>query len=66
LIRLFQTQKRVTENGLLAFSGLCNGLGSRLNIDDFGNYICYALKSSDDECVRLGCGIVSDIANALK
>jgi len=37
-----------------------------LNINDFGAYICHALKSPDDECVRLGCGILSDISNALK
>jgi len=45
---------------------LCNGVGPRLNIDEFGVYICHALKSPDDECVRLGCGIISDISNALK
>ena len=56
----------MTENGLIAFSGLCNGLGSRINIKDFGIYLVYALKGDDDECVRLACGIVSDLATALK
>jgi hypothetical protein len=31
-----------------------------------GNYILYALKGDDDECVRIACGIVSDIAGAIK
>ena len=56
----------MTENGLIAFSGLCNGLGARINIKDFGIYLVYALKGDDDECVRLACGIVSDLATALK
>jgi hypothetical protein len=30
LISVFQSQHRVTENGLIAFSGLCNGLGDRI------------------------------------
>jgi len=30
-----------------------------------GNYIIHALKDEDEECVRLACGIISDIANAL-
>ncbi len=31
-----------------------------------GNYIVWALKGDDDECVRLACGIVSDVAGALR
>ena len=56
----------MTENGLIAFSGLCNGIGSRINIQDFGNFLVFALKGEDDECVRLACGIVSDLAGAMK
>lgn len=56
----------MTENGLIAFSGLCNGLGERVNLDQMGSYIMYALKGDDDECVRLACGIVSDIAGAMR
>jgi hypothetical protein len=47
-------------------SGLINGIGERINIDEFGQYLVWALKGEDDECIRLACGIVSDLANALK
>jgi hypothetical protein len=33
---------------------------------NIGSYIIHALKGDDDECVRLACGIVSDIAGAIK
>lgn len=66
LITIFQHLKRVTENGLIAFSGLVNGIGERINIDEFGMYIVWALKGDDDECIRLACGLVSDLAGALK
>lgn len=36
IIRIFQIQKRVTENGLFAYGGLCSGLGDRVNVKDFG------------------------------
>lgn len=49
---------------MIALSGLINGVGNRLNIDEFGKYVVYALTSPEDECARLGCGIVSDLANA--
>lgn len=65
LIIIFQRLKRVTENGLIAFSGLCNGIGDRIKIDEIGQYIVWALKGDDDECVRIACGIISDLANAL-
>lgn len=55
----------MTENGLIALSGLINGIGSRINIDLFGTYIVHALQGQDDECVRLACGIVNDLASAL-
>lgn len=32
LITIFQNLKKVTENGLIAYSGLCNGMGSRINV----------------------------------
>jgi hypothetical protein len=51
---------------LIAFSGLVNGVGDRIKIDEFGQYIVFALKGDDDECVRLACGLVSDLASALK
>ena len=65
LVGIFQTQKKVTENGLIAYSGLCNGIGKRINVRAFGEYIVWALKGNDDECTRIACGLVSDLANAL-
>ena len=66
LIMIFQSLKRVTENGLIALSGLINGFGERLNVNEFGLYIVWALQGDDDECVRLACGLVSDLAGALR
>lgn len=66
LIKVFMTHKKVTENGLIALSGLINGIGERININDIGQYIVFALNGSDDECTRLACGIVSDLATAMK
>lgn len=55
----------MTENGLIALSGLINGVGERLNVNEFGQYVVWALQGDDDECVRLACGLVSDLAGAL-
>ena len=33
LIMIFQNLQKVTENGLIAFSGLCNGIGDRIDIE---------------------------------
>jgi hypothetical protein len=66
LILIFQSLKKVTENGLIALSGLINGVGDKLEINEFGKYIVWALQGEDDECVRLACGLVSDLAGALK
>jgi hypothetical protein len=63
---MFQNSKKVTENGLIALSGLINGVGNRINVNEFGQYIVFALKGDEDECIRLACGIVSDLASALK
>jgi hypothetical protein len=65
LILIFQSLKRVTENGLIALSGLINGLGDRVNVNEFGQYLVWALQGDDDECIRVSCGLVSDIAVAL-
>jgi len=56
----------VTENGLIALSGLINGIGERINPTEFGKYVVFALSGKDDECAKLACGIVSDLANALR
>ena len=66
LTQLFQQQKRVTESGLIAYSGLCCGLQERINVKAFGQYLVWALEGDDEECARHACGIVSDIAGALK
>jgi len=44
LILIFQKQRKVIESGLIAYSGLCNGIGARVNVKDFGEYIVFALK----------------------
>jgi hypothetical protein len=44
LIMIFQNLKRVTENGLIALSGLINGVGNRINVEEFGQYVVWALK----------------------
>ncbi len=31
---------------------------------DFGQYILYALKGDDEDCARVACGVISDIATA--
>ncbi|CDW87040.1 importin subunit beta-1-like [Stylonychia lemnae] len=66
IVMIFQNQKKVTENGLIALSGLINGVADRVDINEFGSYLVFALKGTDDECVRLGCGIVSDLACAFR
>ncbi len=65
LIMIFKSLSKVTENGLIALSGLINGLGPRVNVNDFGQYLVWALQGDDDECVRIACGLVSDVAGAL-
>jgi len=37
-----------------------------INIKDFGKYLLYALESEDEDCCRVACGIISDIASALQ
>lgn len=66
IVMIFKSQKRVTENGLIAYSGLCVGLQDRVNVKDFGEYLLWALEGDDEESTRVACGIVSDIASALK
>lgn len=51
---------------MIAYSGLCAGLQERVNVKEFGTYILWALDGDDEDCARVGCGIISDIASALK
>jgi hypothetical protein len=64
IIQIFQSQKKVCENGFIAYGGLCTGIKERVNVKDFGQYILHALKGEDEDCARIACGIVSDIASA--
>lgn len=66
IIIIFQSLKRVTENGLIAYGGLCAGLQDRVNVKDFGTYLLWALDGDDEDCARVACGIISDIASALE
>ena len=53
----------MTENGLIAFNGLVNGVGESIDISQIGSYIKYALESQDDDCARIACGIMSDLSS---
>lgn len=64
IMLIFQNLKKVTENGLMAYGGLCTGLKNKVNVKDFGQYLLFALKGDDEDCARVACGIVSDIASA--
>jgi hypothetical protein len=66
IIIIFQHLKRVSENGLIAYIGLCSGLQERVNVKDFGQYLLWALDGDDEDCARVACGIISDIASALQ
>ena len=66
LALLFQKLKQVTEQGLMAYSGLCLGLGKRVNVKQMGTYLLHALDSDEEDCARIACGIISDIASALQ
>jgi hypothetical protein len=64
IMLIFQNLKKVTEGGLIAYGGLCTGLKNKVNVKDFGQYLLFALKGDDEDCTRVACGIVSDIASA--
>jgi len=50
----------------MAYSGLCLGLQERVNVKIFGPYLLWALDGDDEDCARVACGIISDIATALQ
>jgi len=66
IILIFQHLKRVTENGLIAYIGLCSSMGDRINVKEFGEYLLWALEGDDEDCARVACGIISDISSALQ
>ena len=63
---IFQQHQKVTESGLIAYQGLCYGMGEKIPIQDIGQYIFTALQQEDDENVtKIAVGIICDIANGL-
>ena len=66
ITQLFTVSQKVTESGLIAYSGLCNGLGRRVNVQAIGEYLVHALEGEDEECTRIAAGIISDISSAYK
>jgi len=63
---MFKQAEQVTENGLIAFNGLVVGVGDKIDITAIGSYIKYALESKDSDCVKLACGIVSDLSQSME
>lgn len=61
---MFKSASRVTENGLIAFQGLCVGLGEKTDISEIGKYIKAALESQEEEPAKIACGILSDLSNS--
>lgn len=39
--------------------------GNKVEIEEIGKYLKFALESKDNECTKLACGIVSDLAESL-
>ena len=66
LIQIFTQAGRVTENALIAFQGLCVGAGENINLAEIGVYLKHALQSQDDDCAKLACGIISDLAGTMQ
>ena len=57
----------MTEAGLIAYQGVCNGMRERMPIRDFGQYIYNALEQEADEDVtRVAIGLVIDITDGLR
>jgi len=44
---------------------MCVGLGDKIDLTEIGRYIKVALKTTDDECAKNACGIVSDLSNSM-
>jgi hypothetical protein len=41
---------------------LAHGCGEKIKIDEIGKYIKVALGQYDDECPKIACGVLSDLA----
>lgn len=62
IIELFRQAEKVTDNGLIAFNGMIVGCGDKVELTEIGKYIKHALESQENECIKLACGIISDLA----
>lgn len=62
---MFQKANKVTENGLIAFQGMCVGLGDKIDLTEIGRYLKAALQSQEDDCAKSACGIISDLSNSM-
>jgi hypothetical protein len=65
IIALFTQEGRVTEPGMIAYQGLVAGVGEKVDITEMGRYIKHALEQSDDDCARLACGTIDDLATQM-
>ena len=61
IIDLFKQADKVTDNGLIAFNGMIVGCGDKVELKEIGRYIKFALESQENECMKLACGIISDL-----
>ena len=62
IIQLFIQAEKVTDNGLIAFNGMITGCGDKIELKESGRYIKHALESQERECMKLACGIISDLS----
>ena len=46
----------------MAFNGLVSGVGKNIDITEMGKYIKHSLEENDDDCGKLACGIIDDLA----
>lgn len=65
IVLIFQTAGRVTESGLIAFQGVCVGLGDRIQLDEIGPFIKLALQTNELDVAKVACGIISDLSNEM-
>jgi hypothetical protein len=42
------------------------GAGDKIQINEIGHYIKYALESKENECTKLACGIISDLSSTMQ
>ena len=42
------------------------GLGQEIKIDEIACFVKYALQSEEQDCVKIACGIVSDMSSSMQ